>query len=77
MADTAPDHGSDDARVRYERPHESVARLVLNRPEVGNAQDKRMIYELNDGFERAAAAIACPGVKQHASRLEPGCSRWR
>lgn len=55
MADAVSDNAADDARVRYERPHESVARLVLNRPEVGNAQDKRMIYELNDGFERAAA----------------------
>jgi enoyl-CoA hydratase len=29
--------------------------LVLARPELGNAQDKRMIYELNDGFEHACA----------------------
>jgi enoyl-CoA hydratase len=45
----------DDDRLRYERPHECVARLVLARPELGNAQDKRMIYELNEGFERACA----------------------
>jgi enoyl-CoA hydratase len=45
---------AEDERVRYEMPHEGVARLVLARPDVGNAQDKRMLYELNEGFDRAA-----------------------
>ena len=40
--------------VRYEQPEEGVARIVLDRPEARNAQNKRMIYELNDAFDRAA-----------------------
>lgn len=41
--------------VRYELPATGVARIVLDRPEARNAQDKRMTYELNDAFDRAAA----------------------
>lgn len=40
--------------IRYETPAEGVARLVLDRPEARNAQDLRMTYELNAGFDRAA-----------------------
>ena len=47
--DAAPD------TVRYELLGGSVARLVLDRPETRNAQDKRMLYALNDAFDRAAA----------------------
>lgn len=45
---------SDTDRVRYERPAEGVARIVLARPETKNAQDKRMLYALNDAFDVAA-----------------------
>jgi len=45
-ADTPP-------RVREERPSERVARIVLARPEARNAQDKRMLYELDAAFLRA------------------------
>jgi enoyl-CoA hydratase len=46
---------ADDApRVRLERPAEGVLRIVLNRPEARNAQDKRMLYELNDAFDAAS-----------------------
>lgn len=41
-------------RIRYETPADGVARIVLARPEMGNAQDKRLLYELNDAFDRAA-----------------------
>jgi enoyl-CoA hydratase len=44
---------SDEARVRYETPRPAVARVVLARPSIQNAQDRRMIYELNDAFDRA------------------------
>jgi enoyl-CoA hydratase/carnithine racemase len=37
-----------------ERPAPHVARIVLNRPEARNAQDTRMLYELNDAFAAAA-----------------------
>lgn len=40
--------------IRYEQPAEGVARIVLTRPETRNAQDKRMLYELNEAFDTAA-----------------------
>lgn len=40
-------------RVRYEVPEAGVARVVLARPEKKNAQDQKMLYQLNDAFERA------------------------
>lgn len=40
--------------VRYERPAEGVARVVLARPEQRNAQDLALLYALNDAFDRAA-----------------------
>lgn len=42
-------------RIRYERVDPAVIRIVLARPETRNAQDKQMLYELNDAFDRAAA----------------------
>jgi enoyl-CoA hydratase len=47
-------------RIRVERPDENIARVVLARPEMANAQDKRMLYELNDAFDQACAD---PAVK--------------
>ena len=41
-------------RIRYEEPAEHVARVVLARPDARNAQDKQLLYELNDAFDRAA-----------------------
>ena len=40
--------------IRYEQPVPGVARIVLARAEARNAQDKRMTYELNSAFDRAA-----------------------
>lgn len=40
--------------IRYEEPAAKVARIVLDRPETRNAQDTRLLYELNDAFDRAA-----------------------
>lgn len=40
--------------ICYELPAEHVARIVLNRPGTRNAQDTRMLYELNEAFDRAA-----------------------
>jgi enoyl-CoA hydratase len=40
--------------ILYEVPTQHVARIVLNRPETRNSQDTRMLYELNDAFDRAA-----------------------
>lgn len=42
-----------DQRVRYERPSDHVARVVLARPEKRNAQDRAMLHELDDAYVRA------------------------
>jgi len=44
----------DDRTIRYESPAPGVARIVLARVDARNAQDKRMTYELNAAFDRAA-----------------------
>jgi len=40
--------------IRYESPAPKVARIVANRPEKRNAQSYRMLYELNQAFDKAA-----------------------
>lgn len=40
--------------VLYEAPAPRVARITLNRPERRNAQNTRLLYELNAAFDRAA-----------------------
>ncbi|MCF8534491.1 MAG: enoyl-CoA hydratase [Reyranella sp.] len=40
--------------ILYETPAPNVARIVLNRPDSRNAQDTRLLYELNDAFDLAA-----------------------
>ena len=42
-------------RVRYEEPAPHVARIVLARPEKRNAQDRAMLYALDDAYRRAVA----------------------
>ncbi len=41
--------------IRYERPAPGVARVVLNRPERANAQNRQMLYELNAALDHGAA----------------------
>ena len=43
-----------EVTIRYETPADGVARIVLAREAQRNAQDKRMTYDLNDAFDRAA-----------------------
>jgi len=45
---------TDWEHIRYEQPGERVARIVLARPQVANAQDYQMLSELNGAFDRAA-----------------------
>lgn len=45
--------GDEHPVTRYEEPAAGVARVVLARPEKRNAQNKQMLYELNDAFDRA------------------------
>ena len=45
----------DYQTITYEAPAEGVARIMLDRPEAANAQDKQMLYELTAAFDRAAA----------------------
>src|SRR3954464_5116766 len=42
------------ALIRYDDPRAGVARITLARPDARNAQSKRLLYELNDAFDRAA-----------------------
>lgn len=40
--------------IRRDDPLPGVARITLARPDTRNAQDKRLLYELNDAFDAAA-----------------------
>lgn len=44
---------NEAAQIRYEQPSPGVARIVLARPEKRNAQDRAMLYELDDAYLRA------------------------
>jgi enoyl-CoA hydratase len=41
--------------IEYQRPEPTIARLMLNRADTRNAQDTRLLYELNKAFDYAAA----------------------
>ncbi|MCP4964677.1 MAG: enoyl-CoA hydratase, partial [bacterium] len=41
--------------ITYEIAAPGVARIMLNRPEAANAQDKRLLYELNAAFDAGVA----------------------
>ena len=43
----------DFETIRYERPAENVARIMLSRPEVRNAQNTQMLYELDAALDAA------------------------
>lgn len=63
---------TDYATLLIERPAESVARIVMNRPKQRNAQDLQMTYELRDAFDRANAddsvkVIVLAGTDPHFS----------
>ncbi|MFN0026926.1 MAG: enoyl-CoA hydratase [Acidimicrobiales bacterium] len=70
MSDQSSKNGSSNGfeRIRVERPAEGVARVVLARPEAANAQDRKMLYEINDALDAAArddtvkVIIAADGV---------------
>ena len=40
--------------ILFEKPAEHIARIVLNRPNARNAQNTKLLYELNTAFDRAA-----------------------
>jgi enoyl-CoA hydratase len=44
----------DFETILYEIVAPHVARITLNRPETRNAQNTRLLYELNDAFDKAA-----------------------
>ena len=46
--------GEPTTTIRYETPIPKVARITLDRADTRNAQDTRLLYELNDAFDRAA-----------------------
>ena len=45
---------SEFEAVIYERPSDRVARIVLNRPEKANAQNLRLLYDLNAALDKAS-----------------------
>jgi len=40
-------------QIRYDKPSERIARIVLSRADKRNAQDMKMLYEINAGLDRA------------------------
>jgi enoyl-CoA hydratase len=46
---------SDFEQIRYEQPAAGVARVVLAREAARNAQDKKMLYEIDAAFRQAVA----------------------
>jgi enoyl-CoA hydratase len=45
---------TDFEHILYETPAQHVARIVLNRPNARNAQNTKLLYELNSAFDVAA-----------------------
>jgi len=41
--------------VVYEQPSDRIVRIVLNRPEMANAQNLQMLYDLNSALDEASA----------------------
>jgi enoyl-CoA hydratase len=52
--DAPNEHDGRWQHIRYGRPAERVARIVLARPHMANAQDYRMLSDLNQAFDVAA-----------------------
>mgnify|MGYP003346700496 CR=1 FL=1 len=78
MTDTAYE------RIRVDRPLEGVARVTLARPEAANAQDRRMLYEINDALDRASRdgtvkviVVAADGVRRRSNSRSTGLRRGR
>ena len=44
--------------ILYDQPEQAIARITLNRVDKHNAQDTRLLYELNAAFDRAAQDAA-------------------
>ena len=45
---------ADFKQIIFETSSNGIARIILNRPEARNAQDARMLYEINDAMDLAA-----------------------
>ncbi len=65
-------NADDFEHIQYERPVDGVARIVMARPHVRNAQGLRMTYELNHAFDLAVddadvRAIILAGEDPHFS----------
>lgn len=44
---------ADFSSIEYVKQDNGVLRIALNRPDTRNAQDKQMLYELNEAFDQA------------------------
>ena len=60
--------------VTYEVPADRVARISLNRPETRNAQNTKLLYELNQAFDKAAQddAISVIVLAAHGPHFSSG-----
>lgn len=45
---------TDYQSLLYDVPEAGIARITLNKPNMANAQDTNLLYELNSAFDRAA-----------------------
>lgn len=45
---------TDHQSLLYDVPEAGIARITLNKPNMANAQDTNLLYELNSAFDRAA-----------------------
>jgi enoyl-CoA hydratase len=53
MEDPTMETDSAFTQIRYDKPSERIARIVLSRADKRNAQDMKMLYEINAGLDRA------------------------
>lgn len=55
MSTSAGEAAVEYKAVVYEQPTERVVRIVLNRPDMANAQNLQMLYDLNAALDQAAS----------------------
>ncbi|MEM7078947.1 MAG: enoyl-CoA hydratase [Pseudomonadota bacterium] len=65
---------SEFSRITYDSYDSGVARIVLDREETRNAQDKQMLYEVNTAFDLAGAddSVKCLIVAANGPHFSSG-----
>ena len=64
----------DFERIRYDTPAEHIARITLNRADKANAQDAKMLYEIDRALTQAAQddAIRCIMIAADGKNFSAG-----